>query len=276
MSNPSGADFEGWVEVPGGRLWAQAAGAGTGVVLVHAGIADNRMWDPQWPALTAAHRVARYDVRRYGRSESDDVDYSDRVDLLAVMDAAGMDRGTLVGASLGGSIALDTAVEHPDRVAGLVWVCGGLGGLEVLESVEERALGERWEALAEAEDWAAQADLAVTIWVDGIGQPAGRAPEAARELVWRMCFETHDRAKGSGRPIALEPPAAARLDEVHAPTLAITGGLDTRAVGAMADALMVGVADAYRIHVPDVAHLPSLERPDWFNRSLLEFLSEVH
>ena len=57
--------FEGFVPVEGGRLWAQAAGQGTGVVLAHAGIADSRMWDPQWAALAARHRVVRYDLRGF-------------------------------------------------------------------------------------------------------------------------------------------------------------------------------------------------------------------
>ena len=86
------SDFEGYVAVPGGRIWAQAAGEGTGVVLVHAGIADARMWDPQWEALAARHRVVRYDTRGFGRSETADVPFSNRADLVAVMDAAGLDR----------------------------------------------------------------------------------------------------------------------------------------------------------------------------------------
>ncbi|MFN8630555.1 MAG: hypothetical protein U0838_09635 [Chloroflexota bacterium] len=51
MSAPAG-EFR--VAVPGGTLWAEAAGEGSGVVLMHAGIADARMWDPQWAALAAA------------------------------------------------------------------------------------------------------------------------------------------------------------------------------------------------------------------------------
>ena len=233
-------DFEGYVPVPGGRLWAQAAGEGTGVVLVHAGIADARMWDPQWDALAARHRVVRYDTRGYGRTEGADVEFSNRADLVAVMDATGVDRATIVGCSRGGSIAVDTALEFPGRVAGLASVCGGLGGIDAEETPEETAAGERMEALWAAKDWEALADLEVSVWVDGVGQPAGRAPAQVREMVRRMILDTYVQEKPDGRSIALDPPAAGRLGEIRVPVQVIVGELDTlgtrQAAGLIAEA----------------------------------------
>ncbi len=269
------SDFEGYVDVPGGRLWAQAAGVGPAVVLVHAGIADARMWDPQWEALAARHHVVRYDCRGYGRSETTAVEFSNRADLVAVMDAAGVTRATLVGCSRAGAIVVDTALEHPDRVHGLVSVCGGLGGLEMEDTPEEVALYEREEELVEAKDWEALAELDVELWVDGVGQPEGRAPQAVRELVYRMCLETYVQEKAEGQAIALDPPAAARLDEIRVPTLIIIGELDTLGTRLTAEVLATGIAQSHRIPVPDVAHLPSLERPTWFTDTLLAFLAET-
>lgn len=266
---------EGDVAVPGGRLWAQWAGEGTGVVLAHAGIADARMWDPQWEALAARHRVVRYDLRGFGRSDVEHVTFSNRTDLVAVMDAAGLDRAVLVGCSRAGQIVVDTALEFPDRVAGLVWVCGGLSGSGIEDTPEEQAAFERGEALEAAKDWAALADLDVAIWVDGIGQPAGRAPEPVRDIVRRMAYETYVQEKPYGDPIQLDPPAAGRLAELRMPLLAVVGLLDVAAVPATADVLVAKVAGARRLDVPDVAHLPSLERPEWFTDRLLEFLAEV-
>ena len=268
-------DFEGFVPVPGGRIWAQGSGSGRGVVLVHAGIADARMWDPQWDALAAGHRVVRYETRGFGRTETDDVEFSDRADLVAVMDAVGVERAAVVGCSRGGQIAVDAAIEHPDRFDALVWVCGGVSGLEIEETPEERALGEREEALYEAHDWAGQADLDVEIWVDGVGQPAGRAPESVRRLVRQMCLDTSLQEKVEGRPIRLDPPAVGRLGEIRVPLLAIVGELDLPSVAIAAGALVDGVAGARRIDVPGVAHLPSLERPEWFTETLLAFLAET-
>jgi len=267
--------LEGYVDVPGGRLWAQWAGEGTAVVLVHAGIADARMWDPQWDPLAARHRVMRYETRGFGRTETEDVRFSNRADLVAVLDAAGVDRAVVVGCSRAGSIVLDTALEYPDRVSAVVWVCGGLSGAGDEETDPEMLrLEEQQEALAEAGDWAGVADIDVQIWVDGIGQPKGRVPAVA-ELVRTMTIETYAQEKVDGQPIVLDPPAAGRLAELRVPVLAIVGLLDPPSTAANGSALEAGVADIRRIDLPDVAHLPNLEQPEWFTETLLRFLAEV-
>jgi len=266
-----------WVPVPGGRLWAQAAGSGAGVVLMHAGIADARMWDPQWEALVASHRVVRFDLRGFGRAEVEHVAFSNREDALAVMDAAGLDRAVLVSCSRAASIAIDTALEFPDRVTGVVWVCGGLSGLELEEAVatELDRFDEQEEALIEAKDWAGAAELAARVWVDGPREPAGSGPVVVRELVRTMCFDTYAAELAYGDPVELDPPAVGRLSEIRVPLLAIVGGRDPLATARTADVLVGGVAGARRIDRADVAHLPNLEQPAWFTETLLAFLAEV-
>jgi 3-oxoadipate enol-lactonase len=271
----TGEAFEGTIPVPGGTLWAQWAGTGTGVVLIHAGIADARMWDPQWDRLVSEHRTARYDTRGFNRTTTEDVPFSNRADVIAVMDAARMDRAVLGGCSRGGSIALDTALEYPDRVSGLVWVCGGVSGAEVDDLPEATALFDRQEPLFEAKDWEALADLDVQIWIDGVGQPAGRAAESVRTLVRQMCLETYTKELEEGQPIVLDPPALGRLGELRVPVLAIVGLLDLPATSTTASMLVEGAQNGRRIDVPDVAHLPSLERPTWFTEMLRSFLDEV-
>ena len=267
--------FEGRIPVDGGELWAQWAGSGSGVVLIHAGIADARMWDPQWDTLVSQHRTARYDCRGYNRTVTEAVPFSNRADVIAVMDAAGIDEAVLVGCSRGGSIALDTALEYPDRVKGLAWVCGGVSGAEVDDLPEAEALFERQEALFEAKDWEAMADIDVQLWVDGLGQPAGRAAEPVRALVRQMCLDTYTQELEEGEPIVLDPPAVGRLEDLWVPVLAIVGELDLPATAAMATILVDGAILVQRIDLPDVAHLPNLERPTWFTETLRTFLDEV-
>ena len=90
-----------------------------------------------------------------------------------------------------------------------------------------------------------------------------------------MCLETYVKELEEGEPIVLDPPAVGRLGELRIPVLAIVGLLDLPATSAMASILVDGVPNARRIDLPDVAHLPSLERPTWFTETLGSFLDEV-
>ena len=111
-------------------LHVESAGDGSpAVVLVHAGIADRRMWDREFAALADRHLVVRYDVRGFGRSPDPTRDYFDHDDLLAVLDDTGIDRAVLVGASNGGRIVLDTAVAAPQRVRAMVLVGSPVPGV---------------------------------------------------------------------------------------------------------------------------------------------------
>ena len=230
---------------------------------------------PHHESLLNYHRVVRYDLRGFGRAEVIETRFSNRDDLVAVMDAVGLERAVLVGCSRAGQIVLDTALEFPTRVSGVAWVCGGVSGLETESTPVETEAFERSEALEEAKDWAAAAEHDVAIWVDGFGQPAGRGPAAARDAIRTMAYETYVQEKPYGDPIVLDPPAIGRLGELRVPVLAMTGGLDESSTWAGADAIVAAVPGARRIHLPDVAHMPSLERPEWFAATLLEFLATV-
>ena len=195
------------IDVEGGRLWAQWAGEGRAVVLVHAGIADARQWDPQWDALIAGTGSSATTLRGFGRAEIEHVRFSNRADLVAVMDAAGIERAVFVGCSRAGSIVVDTALEYPDR--GLGRRLGLRRAVRVRagrSTPEEEAAFAKGEALEEAKDWAALADHEVQIWVDGFGQPAGRAPASRATPSARMAYETNIQEKPYGEPIVLDPP----------------------------------------------------------------------
>jgi pimeloyl-ACP methyl ester carboxylesterase len=264
------------VEVPGGRLWAEVAGEGSGVVFAHSAIADARMWDPQWDAVAARHRAVRFDLRGFYRSEVEHVAFSPRADLIAVMDAAGLDQAVLVGSSRGGSVALDTALEFPDRVTGLVWLCGGLSGVEHGDATAELDAYDAQEQAAEAaKDWDALNDIDVRIWVDGPRAPAGSGPADVRARISEMNLATLRAEKAYGDPISLDPPAAARLGELHIPVLVVVGLRDPLTTSRTADVIVAGAPNVRRIDLPDVAHFPNLERPAWLTETLLAFLAEV-
>src|SRR5688572_1198413 len=178
----------GTLQTEGGPLYYEVAGSGPAVVLIHAWIADNTMWDEQWEEFAREHRVVRYDARGFGKSPVEkEHPFSHRQDLYELMRHLGIERAYVVGVSGGGQTATEFTLEHPEMVSSLVTVCSGLGGMtDIQPTQEEIALFEQMDAAEEAGDWERVADLDVKIWVDGVGQPEGRADARVREKVKQM------------------------------------------------------------------------------------------
>lgn len=253
------------MHVPGGSLHVVDDGVGRPAVLLHAGVADSRSWDAMVPLLVdAGLRVVRYDARGYGRSTTDDVEFSNVADLVAVLDHLGIERALLVGNSRGGLIAFNAALDVPDRVVGVVGVAAALGGFTGTSTVLEEALFEEMERLEAQDppDLEAIAALDVAMWVDGPGQPPTRVDPAIREYVREIDKVLYDPARVAGRWTAPATPAVERLDELRVPVVAVVGLLDVTDFVQTAEHLERNAPDAVAVLWPDVAHMIGMEVPD--------------
>jgi 3-oxoadipate enol-lactonase len=273
----SGAPSTRFVEVPGARLAYDVTGQGPAIVLLHAWIVDRRMWADVIPDLARGHAVVRYDKRGYGETVvTGPMRYSNRRDVIAVLDAVRATRAVLVGVSGGATVALDTAIEFPQRVAALVLVAPGISGFQSDETPEEEAIGLEMERLEEAHEWDGLVELELKVWVDGPGGKPGRVP-GVRERVRQMDLETYRRH--GDEPLddvePLTPRATGRLGEVSVPTLVVVGTLDTSQTLAAARRIGEEVPGARVVTMPDVAHLPPMERPAEFAALVSTFLDEV-
>ncbi|MDX6401417.1 MAG: hypothetical protein QOF27_2023, partial [Gaiellaceae bacterium] len=198
------------VDVNGARLWVEDEGEGPAVVFVHGGLGDSRLWEPQAHALASRFRTIRYDLRLWGRSESPGMEFSMVDDLVGVLDATGVEKAALVGLSLGGGLALDATLAHPDRVWALAHVAAGVTGMPVNPYTDEQEAA--FEAAIEAGDLAAAMEIDLAVWA-----PLG-ADNTLREL-W------HVTPDARGVPDGMTPrrphPAHDRLENVAVPTLVV-------------------------------------------------------
>lgn len=256
------------------ELSYESTGIGVPVVLIHAGIADSRMWDPQVAALSPHYRVIRLDLRGTGQSPPGRGVFSYHGDLLAFLDIIEVDRPHIVGASFGGRVAIDFALEYPDRVRSLTLIGTALSGAAFDSAVME----ERGPAIDEAEeagDNERAIELEMALWVDGPSRHPRRAPEHVRDLVREMQRRIYAVDWGGVDLQRLDPPAAERLHERALPLLAIVGDHDIPDMHTIADRIVATVPGARKVIIEDAAHLPSMEHPDEVNRVVLGFLEEV-
>ena len=122
----------GFIGIGNAKLYYELSGEGQPLVLIHAGVADNRQWNNEFAHFAQDYRVLRYDLRGYGKSLPVDGEFSHLGDLTALLDLLRINQPLiLVGCSMGGGLALDFALAHPPRVRALVMVGSGPSGLDL-------------------------------------------------------------------------------------------------------------------------------------------------
>jgi pimeloyl-ACP methyl ester carboxylesterase len=265
------------LQVNGAMLYYETDGPASApaLLLIHAGIATLRMWDPQIAALAAGHFVIRFDTRGYGETETEDVAFSNRADAVDLLDHLGVAKATVIGCSRGGSIAIDLAIERPDRVAGLVTIGSGPSGFPEVElSEREDELFDELDALYAAKDWVELARREAALWDFGPDRREEDLDPAFTALAYELNAPNARHSTENPTSIPLEPPAYDRVVDIAVPTLVMVGDHDLSPTLAQYEYLVTAIpgADGCRFH--DSAHIPSVEQPEEFERVLRAWLEE--
>lgn len=240
------------------------------VVFLHAGIADRRMWDEQVDAFAQQHRVVRYDLRGFGLTEAPAMAYSHHEDLRALLDQLGIERTALVGCSNGGRVAMNFALAYPERVSALVMVCSSPSGFKF-----EGESPPLWDEIIKAfddGDLEHTSELETRLWAVGLYRQPEQVDPKILDLVKDMNLISLQKETAIGEEQPVTPLAVERLGDIHAPTLIVIGAVDSPVIHEAGKLMEQQIAGARKVVIADTAHLPSMERPDEFNRLVLDFL----
>jgi pimeloyl-ACP methyl ester carboxylesterase len=236
---------------------------GPRVVLLHAGVADRRVWREVAPELHAMGAdVLAYDRRGFGETPASAEPFSHVDDLLGLLDGPAW----LVGNSMGGAICLDAALLAPELVAGLVLIAPAVSGAPEgsLESLDPdtRRIIQAIMAADEAGDIDAVNRHEVHLWLDGPSSPEGRVGGEARALALDMnAIALRSGAAEDAGASGID--AWSRLEEIRAPATVAWGELDEPDAAVVCRELERRLGDARpAVLLPGVAHLPTLERPE--------------
>lgn len=241
-------------------------GPGLPLVLLHGMGGARDGWDRVIAHLPPAMPLLRHDLRGFGASAADEAtEYSHGDDLLALLDAQGIERAALCGLSMGGAIAAGFALDHPDRVERLVLVSPALAGWEW--SAEWRAL---WREVAAAAR-SGEMDRARELWWLHPMFAAARESAGAQDLRREIAaFAGRQWVGDRQRPVL---PDLDRLHTLAAPTLLLTGGRDFTDFRLIADLLEATVPSLSRIDYPQAGHMLPLEAPRDVARAVAAFMA---
>jgi len=267
----------GTVNVGDGKLYYEMAGRGNPLVLCRAGFVDSGMWDDQWEDFGRFFQVIRFDMRDYGRSDPVQGPVSRRKDLERLLDQLGIQRAVLLGCSMGGAMALDFALEHPEKADGLVMVSAAPNGFELRGSPPPNLLAMM--SAVERGNLEQVSELQLRIWIDGpFRQPEQVDPQVRRRAAEmnRIPVEHGTWGKVDAHPLdPLDPPAVRRLDQIRIPTLIVAGALDHPEVLRAADLMEKEIRGAKKVIIAGTAHMPNMEKPAEFNQAVLSFLNSA-
>jgi 3-oxoadipate enol-lactonase len=263
---------------PGADLYYESSGPASApaLLLIPAGIATVRMWDEQVPDLARDHLVVAYDPRGFGGTRHDAaVPFANHRDALALLDHLGIARATVVGASRGGRIALDLALDAPERVAGVVTIGSAPSGHpDVPLTDAEQRLVDVIDEIDPKVDAAGLVHLETVLWAVGPGRSESELDPRFVRRAHQLNAPNIAHANDDGTMLPLEPPAFGRLGDIRSPALVMVGEHDLSPVLAQYEHLLAHLPDVTGFRFGDAAHLPSVERPERFLQALRDWLAE--
>jgi 3-oxoadipate enol-lactonase len=242
-------------------------GQGPALILLHAGIADRRMWDEHLEPLAAAgHRVVAVDLPGFGEAVPDSGPVAHWQDVVETMDGLGIERAVLVGNSFGGAVALRVAALNPDRVSSLL-LFSAPAVPEPDPSPELLAVWDAEEEAMEAGDLERAVAAVVSAWVSSQADDEVRGRIA---MMQRQNYERHASDQGpewAPDPLEEEP---ALLEAIDCPVLIAAGEDDMPDFKNAVQELAAALPRATTALIPGCGHLAPLEAPEEFRRLVLD------
>ena len=259
----------GFIETSGAQIYYEWSGKGFPLIFLHAGGLDLRMWDEHFDHYSTSYRVVRYDAPACGKSTAPTAPFSDAGVLRSLLIHLGIEQACLIGESLGGRIAIDFTVEYPGMVKGLVLSGPGLGGYEFSKEYTEQigkifSFADKGDALGATEEWLKHPHMV----------PAMSNPNL-RERIRQMNLDNVNLWVQGLPECPIDPPAIQRLKSMTVPTIVIVGEQDVADMHSIADLIVKEVAGAKKVVIPGTGHIVSMEKPEEFNKAVMEFLNSL-
>ncbi|BCF86629.1 hypothetical protein RQCS_61740 (plasmid) [Rhodococcus qingshengii] len=248
--------------------FTDSGGPGPALILSHGFLMDSSMFDKQREHLAQGNRILQYDARGHGAtreySTHTDFDYWDQAaDLLAVLDAAGVDQASVGGMSQGGFIALRAALLAPSRVQSLILIATTACSSTTEENTGYKALFESW-----------MSDLPLRPIAESLAPQLIGGTSHDQELwIERWMTSDRNRIRASAKCLMDRDSVVHRLGEINCPVTIIRGEDDQSFRRAHAELLHRALVNSTGIEdIPGAGHAVNWTHAEPVNVAIESFL----
>jgi 3-oxoadipate enol-lactonase len=268
------------------ELYYEEHGSGEPLLLIMGLAADSTAWMFQVPEFAQHYRTIIFDNRGVGRSSKPAGPYTIHEmadDAAGLLDVLHVPRTHVVGVSMGGMIAQELAIRHPERVHGLVLACTFPEPDADIERNRRFSVQQLGASISDGGD--VRIDLKAINPMDFLQQLlplvfnqqfiANELPKLLQVFSGALQYGFSMEAILGQVAAVMGHKATDRLSQIPAPTLVITGDADRLVPPANSDILAKGIPGAKLVKIPGGSHGFNFETPEVFNRAVLEFLASV-
>ena len=258
--------------VPNGELYIEKMGMGKPLILIHAGFSDRRDWMHQINAFGEKYQTITYDQRGSGNSSTVTTAFSPADDLKAVIEHLKLEKVILVGHSIGGTIALDFALQYPDKVLGLVLVASGVNGYQWSKNYLDW-MQSIWSTL--------QPEKMTELFLSAPFYALGMQESSIKSEIETITKENFDKVL-TWKTFDVRdvhwffPEAHTKLKNLKVPTFVVYGDKDSKDIQKIASILSQNIKNVKTNVIRGSDHLLNFEMPDKLNKLILEFLSNLN
>lgn len=260
------------VQTNGVELYYEIQGSGEPVLMIMGLSVDHSNWLFQVPALSPRYQLVLLDNRDVGQSSQAPAPYTIRDmadDTAGLLDALGIERAHVVGASMGGAISQELAINYPERVASLALLCTWPGG-----DASSRWLLGAWQKQRREWDLGDFLD-AVAPWIYTYRMFNDNAPmlEMGKQIALNYPYPQTVEGFSRQADACLQHNTRDRLGQIQAPALVLTGDEDILTPPRNAQFLAERIPNARLVLMPAAAHGFTAENAEAVNAALLEHLA---
>ena len=267
-------------EVNGKKLYFESVGTGDVIVLVHGNVGDRRHWDYQFLTLGKDFKVIRYDIRGYGKSAfpNPEIAYSDYEDLNALLDYLKITEAHMCGLSMGSAIVVNFAIAYPEKCKSLIpigpWV-GGYGVNDFKSPAADSVFQVMRTVTAIAKDRGPK-EATDYFWTGNkVFRNAVRSSSALDHLKMVGYDYSYWGFMNATKRIPPQALAITQLHKIEEPTLIVTAEYDLEACIENAEILNNNIKGSKLVSIKDAGHCMNLDKPEEFNRILVNFINGI-